>query len=161
MKKKENPDSKEVLKNKKAPKIDKKSRRKAEKTIADKAKTQKTVLKAEEKAEKHRSVLHYVWDDLSAMFRMVGTWSTGKYTRIPMRTLLFSVGTILYFINPLDVLPDILPTLGYVDDVAFIGYTAISFRSDIKRFLLWEEKQKQKKQKKEYDKSNTKLMDGE
>ncbi len=160
MKKKETDENKEVLKNRKAPEMDSKSLEKAQKTIGNKAKTKKTILKAEEKAERHRSVLHYVWDDLSAMFRMAGAWSTGRYTRIPMKTLLFSVGTILYFINPFDVLPDIIPSLGYVDDVAFIGYTAISFRSDIKRFLLWEKKQKQKKeqQKKEYDKNKTKLM---
>ena len=37
-----------------------------------------------------------------------------------------AIGALLYFILPIDIIPDVIPVLGYVDDAAVIA-TAVSF----------------------------------
>jgi len=39
---------------------------------------------------------------------------------------------------PFDLIPDFILTLGFVDDVALIGWIISSVKSDIDSFLLWE-----------------------
>ena len=46
-------------------------------------------------------------------------------------------GTLLYFVAPLDLLPDFLPAVGYIDDFAVIAFAVNAVREEIERFRLW------------------------
>jgi uncharacterized membrane protein YkvA (DUF1232 family) len=39
---------------------------------------------------------------------------------------------------PVDVIPDFLVGLGFLDDAAIIGWTIKTIKSDVDRFLEWE-----------------------
>jgi uncharacterized membrane protein YkvA (DUF1232 family) len=49
------------------------------------------------------------------------------------------VAAILYFISPLDVIPDFIPGVGYVDDVAVIAWVLNSIAHDLDDFRAWEQ----------------------
>jgi uncharacterized membrane protein YkvA (DUF1232 family) len=70
--------------------------------------------------------------------RMFQAYFNGSYRRIPFKTILWSFVTLLYVISPLDFIPDIIPVLGWLDDITMIGLLMKSFKRDLEVFLHWE-----------------------
>jgi uncharacterized membrane protein YkvA (DUF1232 family) len=93
---------------------------------------------AERKAEQDRDRLGEIWDTLGALIRLLRAWARGRYTVVPWRTLVFAIGGILYFLDPLDLIPDPIPVIGYVDDAAVLAFVLRAIRKDVERFLAWE-----------------------
>ncbi|MFQ5596682.1 MAG: YkvA family protein [Nitrospiria bacterium] len=114
----------------------------AEKTAADfvkdKAKTEHLLIEAVQKADREKSFLGKIWDDLQALFRLVRAWHKGEYTEVPMKTIMLAISAVVYFVNPFDLVPDFLPGVGFIDDAAVIGFVLRSIKEDIDRFLAWE-----------------------
>lgn len=97
--------------------------------------------RAGEKAEKKKGAIREVWESLLAFFRLVLAWSKGEYRDVSLKTIAFLVAAIVYFVNPMDAIPDFLPFMGYTDDVAFILYVLGQVREELERFLEWEKSQ--------------------
>lgn len=77
-------------------------------------------------------------EKVSVFLRMVKAQFTGQYRELPWRTLLLLAGGLLYFVTPLDLIPDFLPALGFTDDLAIIFWLYNSIQEDIERFQSWE-----------------------
>ncbi len=90
------------------------------------------------KAREHSASLRAVLDDLLTLIRLLHAWATGGYRAVPWRTLVVASAAVLYFVNPLDVIPDQLPGIGYLDDATVIATIAAMLRSDLERFARWE-----------------------
>lgn len=117
------------------------ARRQAENIAASPDKLNELVNLADKKAsEKGRGVLGEAWDALATCFRMIRAYARGQYRKIPWKTLVALVGTVIYFLMPLDFIPDILLGLGFADDAALILWMVKFFKSDMDRFLEWEVK---------------------
>jgi hypothetical protein len=69
---------------------------------------------ASRKAIRLRAVLEGAGDDLSAFVRLVRAWASGTYRDVPWRSMALVVGALVYFLNPLDAVPDPLPSVGLV-----------------------------------------------
>jgi uncharacterized membrane protein YkvA (DUF1232 family) len=82
--------------------------------------------------------LRDVLEPLKALFRLLRAYVKGEYTETPWQSLILIVATVLYFLIPLDLLPDIVLGLGYVDDAALIVWTINAIKSDLDAFLRWE-----------------------
>jgi uncharacterized membrane protein YkvA (DUF1232 family) len=99
------------------------------------------LIKAKSKAEsKRQGHLKEVWDSLMALFRLVRAYAKRDYVEIPWQSLILIVATILYFLVPTDLIPDVILGLGYIDDAALIGWTMNAVKSDIDGFRKWESK---------------------
>jgi uncharacterized membrane protein YkvA (DUF1232 family) len=48
------------------------------------------------------------------------------------------VAAVVYFVMPVDAVPDILLGFGLLDDAAILGWTLRSLDGDLKRFRAWE-----------------------
>lgn len=70
--------------------------------------------------------------------RLVRAYAQGEYREIPWKSLLMIVAAILYFINPIDVIPDLMPLVGLTDDFAVLFMVYKSIGADIDKFLSWE-----------------------
>jgi len=70
--------------------------------------------------------------------RMIAAYARGEYRSIPVTTLLALTAAALYFINPLDLIPDALVGIGLTDDLAVLTWVYRSAARDIKEFLDWE-----------------------
>lgn len=79
-----------------------------------------------------------VQDDILALLRFLKAWVTRDYVRMPWRSLLYAVAALIYFVNPIDLVPDALLGLGFVDDVAVVTAVITAIRNDLKRFIAWE-----------------------
>lgn len=93
--------------------------------------------KLQENDEKR--IFKRVKDDAHTLLRMAKAWSDRQYTHMPWRVLLYTLGGLLYFLNPIDVIPDFLFGIGFVDDVAVLGAVAGALEKEIHRFEEWEQ----------------------
>lgn len=75
---------------------------------------------------------------LAASLRLLRAWSGGRYRGIPAASLLSIVAALIYFVTPVDLVPDFIVSLGLVDDAALLGWVLSSVRGDIDRFVAWE-----------------------
>ena len=96
---------------------------------------------AAEKAQKNKAALQKVWDDLLTLTRLLRAWARREYTAVPWRTLIAVVAVLIYFLNPFDLIPDFLPTLGLVDDATLVALVVASISEDLARFREWEAEQ--------------------
>ena len=76
---------------------------------------------------------------IKTAIRMVKAYSKGEYKEIPWKTILSVVAGLLYFIMPLDFIPDFIPFAGFVDDLSVILWIFNKFRTDVTSFQDWEE----------------------
>ncbi|HJN08936.1 MAG TPA: YkvA family protein [Pirellulaceae bacterium] len=79
-----------------------------------------------------------IWEDLNVMFRLVRHLCLGTYKRFPVRSLVLVVAGLLYFVWPLDLVPDAIPMLGWLDDVTLLAFIIRSIKPDLEAFRHWE-----------------------
>jgi uncharacterized membrane protein YkvA (DUF1232 family) len=115
----------------------KKYREGAKRYIDDPKKTEGLLKKAILKAKNNKGTLGDVWEKLQLFFDMVQAYSRGEYRNIAPATILTIIGAILYFVSPLDVVPDFLVGLGIVDDAAVISFTLKKLSVEIIEFKKW------------------------
>lgn len=97
------------------------------------------IIKANDKAkQKGRGVLDESWEPMMAFFRMLKAYAGGDYRKIPWRTLVAIVAAVVYFVMPLDAIPDFILGLGFTDDMAVVLLTMNLFKTDIEEFQQWE-----------------------
>jgi uncharacterized membrane protein YkvA (DUF1232 family) len=114
------------------------ARRQAEEYSNDRSRVGTLLSGAERKAERDRDRLGEIWDTLGALIRLLRAWARGRYTVVPWRTLVFAIAGVLYFVDPLDLIPDPIPVIGYLDDATVLAFVLRAIRKDVERFLAWE-----------------------
>lgn len=121
---------------------DQKSRNKAEAYLKDPEKAEDLLRKAHTKMEgKNSGPLKDVWQSLSALCRLVKCYLNGEYRETPWYSLMMIVAAIVYFVSPIDAVPDAIPLLGFIDDAGVLAWTAKTFKVDIDAFISWEAEQ--------------------
>lgn len=75
---------------------------------------------------------------LSLLGRLVKAYASGEYRAIPWKSLVSIVAVLLYFVNPIDLIPDFLPLIGLADDVALTLWLFNSVNKDLVAFEAWE-----------------------
>lgn len=86
------------------------------------------------------SSLQGLIEKLNTFLRMIRAYRKGEYRLLPWKTLLMIVAGLLYFVMPLDLVPDFVPVLGYLDDLTIVVWIFNSLQKDIESFKAWEEK---------------------
>ena len=79
-------------------------------------------------------VLQRVREDLTTLVELLKAYATGDYRDVPMRSLLLIAAGTLYFVTPVDVIPDFLLGIGYLDDLTVLTYVIGVVREEIDRF---------------------------
>lgn len=75
-------------------------------------------------------------DNVQEIYSLFKDAISKKYKLSP---IIFGViaGGLLYFINPFDFIPDILPIIGYIDDMAVITIIIKSLHNEIESYQEW------------------------
>jgi len=71
------------------------------------------------------------------MFGMLKDYRKGVYTNVPWFSISAIAFVLLYVLNPLDIVPDFLPGIGYVDDFALLTVTLRFIETDLHKYLDW------------------------
>lgn len=99
-------------------------------------------------AEEH--VQNNLWDYVKKIGAKLGKaaldainylWEVMKNPEIPIQAKLIAISALLYFINPIDFVPDVIPFFGFTDDAAALAAAVTSITYIIH---IHEESKKQK-----------------
>ncbi len=71
--------------------------------------------------------------DFASFFPMVWAILRGRW-KMPWKTFFLALLCLVYFISPVDALPDVLPLLGIADDSAFILLVLTLLHKDLTAF---------------------------
>lgn len=77
-------------------------------------------------------------DVMLTVVRMVRSYSSGEYRQISVKTIISGLAVLLYVLSPVDLVPDFIPVLGFLDDLSLISWFVASFQTEIIRFRDWE-----------------------
>ena len=84
-----------------------------------------------------------IFQDIGTFFRMTQAVVFGRY-KMPWKTVGWMVLCLVYLLSPIDVLPDLLPVLGFADDGAFIIFVLLTLHQELAAFRAAEATPKQK-----------------
>ena len=71
------------------------------------------------------------------MYGMLKDYRKGVYTKVPWFTIATIAFSFLYILNPLDIIPDFVPGLGYIDDLGVLTFGLRFIESDLHNYLDW------------------------
>lgn len=89
--------------------------------------------------EANANALTAVWDDLQAALRLLIAWVQRSYREISRASVILLVAALVYFVTPVDIIPDTLGAIGFVDDIAVIETAVEAVRTELDRFRDWED----------------------
>jgi Uncharacterized conserved protein len=77
-----------------------------------------------------------IWDYLGLLLSMLLDSFKGRYP-LPKKTALMLILAFLYLISPVDIVPDIFPLIGLVDDVAVLAFAFSFTKEDLENYGTW------------------------
>ena len=73
-------------------------------------------------------------DDVKLFFCMLKDFFTKKYTKVPVGTIVSIAATLLYVLAPIDLIPDLMPFVGYLDDAGIVALCINGFKADLETY---------------------------
>lgn len=120
----------------------KKFEKKAKEYVKRPEKTDVLLKDATKKADDKKGSLTEIWDNFQLLLELVSAWRNGEYRKIPTGSIVTIIASIIYFVSPIDLMPDFLIGLGIVDDAAVIGFVLKQITTDLEKFKIWKENNK-------------------
>ena len=82
--------------------------------------------------------LEDLWQDLHIMVTLCQDYAREDYREISWQSIQRIAGAVAYFVSPFDLVPDMVPKIGYLDDAAVIRTTLRRTREDLDRYRQWQ-----------------------
>jgi len=82
--------------------------------------------------------------DIKLMFAMIRDYWNGNYRDVPWKSIAAIAGALIYVLNPLDVIPDLLFGIGFLDDAGVVALCLKLVESDLHRYAAWKEHQEER-----------------
>jgi uncharacterized membrane protein YkvA (DUF1232 family) len=105
---------------------------------------EKVVDKSEEIKQKFvsRGPLKRFIEDAKLLIALIKDYRASRYRQVPYGIIAAAVFALLYVFNPFDLVPDVLPFVGAVDDATVIGACLLMMEQDLNKFRNWKVGQK-------------------
>jgi len=116
----------------------------AEEQLKDEAKTRETLNKAEKLLDKLKRipVIGDIVDDIAASIELIKDFIDGTYRRVPVRVIVSALAAILYVISPIDLIPDFIPIIGWLDDATvFALVLSYGLGAELNAYRRWKRSQ--------------------
>ena len=117
------------------------ARKKADEIIDDVERLNRLLQQAINKAQKQKEKLLKVWEDLLLLIELVKAYTRGDYRGIPWKTIIYAIAAIIYFVNPLDIIPDFIFGIGYLDDATVIAFVINAIHNELEHFREFKSEQ--------------------
>ena len=99
-----------------------------------------TVLEGEEEIKskfENKNALRRYFDDAQILFNLVRDYASGEYREIPFNIVAAVGAALLYVLSPIDLIPDFIPVIGYLDDAAVIAFCLSLIERDLAAYKVW------------------------
>lgn len=71
------------------------------------------------------------------MLSMVKDYWHGAYREVPYWVICAIVFTLVYVFNPLDLMPDVIPFAGQIDDILVIAACVVLIEQQLQEYKVW------------------------
>lgn len=115
----------------------------AKQLLTDKHKTLSKVQEGLTKANINKDKLTAVWDKMQLLFELAKDYANGNYKDVSNTSIAAIIGSLLYFISPIDVIPDFILGIGFLDDAFIIGYVFNKLAKELVKYQDWKDNQKE------------------
>jgi len=115
---------------------------KAEELFKDKDKMENFLERLENKLSRIPTAGKYL-SDVPILISLVKAYVDKTYVKIPMGTIIAIIGALIYVFNPFDIIPDIIPGVGILDDAAVIAFASKLVHDDVMEYKAWRDANKQ------------------
>lgn len=92
--------------------------------------------KITEKMEKN-SKFDQLISEAKVMLGLINDYRKKEYVSIPWYAVTAIVFSLLYVLNPLDLSPDYIPFVGYLDDVTVFTFALSMVKKDLNAYKEW------------------------
>lgn len=118
-----------------------KSENRATVILKDKSKANDTIKDALGKAVTNKGDLEGVWSKMVLLFAVSKDYVNGDYTEIPKKSIIAILGGLIYFLSPIDIVPDFVPVLGFIDDIFVLNLVYRQVLKDLEKYKTWKDAQ--------------------
>ena len=66
--------------------------------------------------------------------QLIKAYIQGSYRKLPAIALAKIAAVLIYFISPFDFIPDVLPIIGFTDDLALVLWVGKSIKNELDEF---------------------------
>lgn len=80
-------------------------------------------------------------DDIRLLQALCLAWWRGEYRAISPKAMVTVVAGLLYFVSPLDAIPDWLLGVGLLDDIAVLAWVLKAVGDEMAAFRAWRDRQ--------------------
>jgi uncharacterized membrane protein YkvA (DUF1232 family) len=118
-----------------------KMKSRAQKIVSDHDELKKVLDKTRKKledAQNDDSLMKKLTEFVKLIMRMITSYLDGSYNDTPWQTIVMLLAGLLYFITPLDAIPDFIPIGGLIDDATVLVWLGKCVRDDLTRSKNWE-----------------------
>ena len=91
-----------------------------------------------DKLDKAYPALKTALKNVRVLYAIFKDTVNGKY-KMPAASVAMIGGGLLYFILPADLIPDFIPVIGYLDDLAVLTTIMNSLQKEISDYRIWKE----------------------
>lgn len=75
------------------------------------------------------------------LWAMIKDYKDGNYKDVPWKVIASIVFALAYFLSPIDLIPDFILGVGYIDDAFIIGLVLKMFSDQIEAYEQWKKAQ--------------------
>src|SRR6266852_2436977 len=93
---------------------------------------------AKQAAALPRDPFQETWPYFQTMLRLIRAYYQGNYRDVAESSLVVIIAAIIYVVNPLDVIPDAIPALGFLDDATVLALAVRRTCKTLDDFMAWE-----------------------
>ena len=75
--------------------------------------------------------------NLKLLFLLIRDYFKGTYRDVSFKSIIVFLAGLAYIISPLDLIPDYIPGLGQIDDVALLAFCLYLLEKDLLKYEKW------------------------
>ena len=116
---------------------------KAERMLVNRKKISKSIQKARNIVERLHNIhkLAALSKNICDLCDLLSDYVEGIYQKAPISTIVAVLAGLLYLVLPIDVLPDVFPVFGWIDDAAVLAFVMAAEQNDVNEYLAWKARQ--------------------
>ena len=93
---------------------------------------------------KRVKVLAKYFNDLCEIFELLRDRVAGVYRETPWTTIAALTGALIYVLSPIDMILDVIPLVGFLDDALVIGLAVKLAQPDLEKYRVWKASRKER-----------------
>lgn len=78
-------------------------------------------------------------ESVQRLVRLIKAYADGRYDGVDKGNMVMVVAAILYFLSPIDIIPDFIPVIGWLDDITLVGWVITTLGEELDRFEEYED----------------------